>query len=183
MKILAVAVAAAMLLLPTTTCGGRALEQTTSSEALVLVNAESVEMQCPADAACKLEIGTAFGDPWVKAEAGDVGYFEVCPSGEQPRAIPPHPVCLPDLARKETKLVSMPNYSPVFLDQAIIDSRWELAGRAVEVKSWAFGVPKLLPSTRVRRDLAEYGGAWCTAVGRVCGTGYVKAASLGLVLV
>jgi len=115
MKMLAAAVAAATLL---SSCGGRALAETTSSEAIVLVNAESVELLCPADAACKLEMGTAFGDPWVKAEAGDVGYFEVSPSTAPD--IPPRPV--PRLARCE-ELVSMPNMCgaqqpPMELDQA-----------------------------------------------------------------
>lgn len=55
-----------------------AAESSASDEALVEVEAaESVGLLCPAEAACKLEMGVAFGDPWVKAEAGDIGYFEV----------------------------------------------------------------------------------------------------------
>lgn len=47
------------------------------SSAAVLETAEAVGLLCPAVAACELEIGTAFGDPWVKADAGDAGYFKV----------------------------------------------------------------------------------------------------------
>ena len=54
-----------------------AAEDSASDEALVVEAAESVGLLCPAEAACQLEVGVAYGDPWVKAEAGDVGYFEV----------------------------------------------------------------------------------------------------------
>lgn len=43
----------------------------------VLESAEAVGLLCPAVAACELEMGTAFGDPWMKADAGDAGYFKV----------------------------------------------------------------------------------------------------------
>ncbi|CAM9344963.1 unnamed protein product [Scytosiphon promiscuus] len=39
--------------------------------------AEAVGLLCPADIPCKLEIGTAFGIPWLNAEDGELGYFEV----------------------------------------------------------------------------------------------------------
>ena len=52
-------------------------EDSAADEALVVEAAESVELLCPAESACQLEMGVAFGDPWVKAEAGDIGYFEV----------------------------------------------------------------------------------------------------------
>lgn len=53
-----------------------AAEDSSPDEALVQA-AESVGLLCPSEAACKLDMGVAYGDPWVKAEAGDVGYFEV----------------------------------------------------------------------------------------------------------
>lgn len=34
-------------------------------------------VECTESARCQLEMGKAFGDPWVKAEAGKVNYFEV----------------------------------------------------------------------------------------------------------
>lgn len=34
-------------------------------------------VKCTESARCQLEIGKAFGDPWVKAEAAQVNYFEV----------------------------------------------------------------------------------------------------------
>lgn len=39
--------------------------------------AEAVGLRCPVAVPCKLEMGTAFGDPWLKAEDGEIGYFEV----------------------------------------------------------------------------------------------------------
>lgn len=32
---------------------------------------------CPLEAPCRLEIGKAFGDPWVKTTVTDVKYFQV----------------------------------------------------------------------------------------------------------
>lgn len=57
--------------------GAVAAEDSSSSEALVVEAAESVGLLCPAAAACTLEMGVAWGDPWVKSEAGDAGYFQV----------------------------------------------------------------------------------------------------------
>lgn len=34
-------------------------------------------VECPESARCQLEIGKVFGDPWVKADAAQVNYFEV----------------------------------------------------------------------------------------------------------
>lgn len=72
----AIAVAAAAIALSSSSIV-TAEDLPSSSEALVVEAAESVGLLCPAAAACKLEMGVAFGDPWVKAEAGDAGYFEV----------------------------------------------------------------------------------------------------------
>lgn len=54
-----------------------------SSSGGILKTAEVVGLQCPPVAACELEMGTAFGDPWVKADAGDAGYFKVFGFHEQ----------------------------------------------------------------------------------------------------
>lgn len=43
----------------------------------VVVAAEAVGLRCPVAVPCKLEMGTAFGDPWLKAADGEIGYFEV----------------------------------------------------------------------------------------------------------
>eukprot|EP00903_Cladosiphon_okamuranus_P013133 g12248.t1 len=52
-------------------------EDSSPDEALAVQAAESVGILCPAEAACELEMGVSYGDPWVIAEAGDLGYFEV----------------------------------------------------------------------------------------------------------
>lgn len=48
-----------------------------SADDTAVVAAEAVGLRCPLDVPCKLEMGTAFGDPWLKAEEGEIGYFEV----------------------------------------------------------------------------------------------------------
>lgn len=72
-----VAAAATTALARASIAAAAAAEDSASDEALVVEAAESVGLLCPAEAACQLEVGVAYGDPWVKAEAGDVGYFEV----------------------------------------------------------------------------------------------------------
>lgn len=46
-----------------------------SSKAVAVVSA--LPPPCPTTAPCKLSIGKAYGDPWVRAEAGDANYFKV----------------------------------------------------------------------------------------------------------
>lgn len=70
---LAVAAAAAAVAIARSGIGSAVAAE----DSLVVEAAESVRLLCPAEAACKLEMGVAFGDPWVSAEAGDIGYFEV----------------------------------------------------------------------------------------------------------
>lgn len=47
------------------------------SASTAVVVAEALPPPCPAKTPCKLEMGKAFGDPWVRAEAGDENYFKV----------------------------------------------------------------------------------------------------------
>ena len=47
------------------------------SGSTAVVVAAPLPPPCPAKAPCKLEMGKAFGDPWVSAETGDANYFKV----------------------------------------------------------------------------------------------------------
>lgn len=53
-------------------------QDATLSEALPAAESatEAVGLLCPAAVPCKLDLGTAFGNPWLNAADGDVGYFE-----------------------------------------------------------------------------------------------------------
>lgn len=47
------------------------------SGSTAVVVAAPLPPPCPAKTPCKLDMGRAFGDPWVSAEAGEGNYFKV----------------------------------------------------------------------------------------------------------